>query len=186
MAVEPKTIRETNIAMEGIEGRLGILSKMIWTVVGLLGTLLIAAFALYSQLGDIKTDLAVLKSTVGVIGDRQAKIEESVRSLESKALASLNRIETRLLPTGTLALAPLDLEPDQIAFLRDALKPRRTDKPTLAKIGNLFADSKFPYVPDYIVEKIPKLKGLRYTYDQSGAILLLAGGGWVVQIIEPS
>jgi hypothetical protein len=185
MAVEPKTIRETNIAMEGIEGRLGILSKMIWTVVGLLGTLLLAAFALYSQLGDIKTDLAVLKSTVGTIGDRQAKIEESVRSLESKALASLNRIETRLLPPDTPVLAPLNLDPDQIAFLREALKARRTDKPALAKIGDLVADFKFPSLPDFVVDKIPFLRGFRYTYDQSGAILLLAGGR-VVQIVEPS
>jgi hypothetical protein len=200
MALETKTIRETNIAMEGIEGRLRILSKMIWAVIGFLGTLLIAAFALNSQLGDIKTDLAVLKSNVGVIGERLAKIEqnlpkieESLRSMESKTLGSLSRIETRLAASppevkqppkdDQIILTPLLLADDEIAFIRQALKAQQTGKPLLAKVGDQAADTDAQYLPDSIVRKIPRLKGYRYAYDPSGAILILAAGR-VVQIIE--
>ena len=121
MATEPRTVRELNIAMAGIECRITILQWMIGGLLGLAGTLLIAAFGLYSQMSDIKIDVASIKSTVAGLGDRQTRMEDSV----GKALASLNRIEGRLASaldkqTETVAYEPLRLSPNEIDLLRDS------------------------------------------------------------------
>ena len=96
MASDPKTIRESNLAMAGLEGRFDFLQKMVWSVIALLGTLIAGAFALYFQLGEIKTDVAVVKANFAALKEQQAAIQESIRSMDNKSQASLTRIETKL------------------------------------------------------------------------------------------
>ena len=99
MIPEPKTIRESNIFVAGIEARLGLVQKMVWGVIALLGTLLAGAAALYVQIGDLRTDLAVVKTNVTAINDRVVKMDKSideVRADETRIRETLTRIEMRL------------------------------------------------------------------------------------------
>jgi septation ring formation regulator EzrA len=98
MIPEPKTIRESNIFVAGIEARLGLVQKMVWGVIALLGTLLAGAAALYVQIGDLRTDLAVVKTNVTAINDRVVKMDKSideVRADETRIRETLTRIETK-------------------------------------------------------------------------------------------
>lgn len=117
---EPKTIRETSLVVEALasrvetttaavetrfgdfkdafDARLGQTQRMVWVVIGLLGTLMLGAAGLYVQVGEIKTDLAVAKATLKSIDDRTGKTEkaaEEIRSEQIRARESLARIESR-------------------------------------------------------------------------------------------
>jgi hypothetical protein len=61
MSTDPKTFRETNLVIAGLEARVGLILKMIWAVIGMLGTLMAGAVALLSQVGDVKSDLASIR-----------------------------------------------------------------------------------------------------------------------------
>jgi hypothetical protein len=180
--------------MAGLEGRLKLIQVGVGLVIGLLGTLIAGAFALYLQLGEVKTDVAVLKSNLGTIKEQQAKIEESLRSIETRALGSLSRIESRLAvnqPAPTPELKqddpPPNLSAEEIATIKEVLKPRPTGKPTTVKVQDTPGGTIIP-LPREIVEKFPRLKAFRYAIDeQSGAVLIVSNRtGRILEIIEPS
>lgn len=99
MTTEPKSFRETNLVLGGIEARVDLVQKMVWAVIGLLGALVTGAFALYSQIGDLKTNVAVVKTTAATINERVTRIDKSVESVLASgvtASSALSRIEARL------------------------------------------------------------------------------------------
>jgi hypothetical protein len=165
LAIEPKSFRETNLVLEGLEARLDLIQKLTWYVIGLLGALAAGAAALYFQLADIRTDVAVLKTNFASLKEQQSAIQESLRSIDSKTQASLSRIENRLTsnqtpppPLPSPGEAPLKLEGDEIALLRGALKPLKLDKPQEAKIGDLVSDqAQLTVMPRAVIDKIPRL-----------------------------
>ena len=63
--VEPESKRELALALSefrtSVEARLGELNKKVWYLFGVLGALVAGAIALYAQLGDVKTEVAVLR-----------------------------------------------------------------------------------------------------------------------------
>jgi hypothetical protein len=189
MAIEPKTVRETNIVVQGVVDRLDLVQKMTWGVIALLGTLIAGAAALYIQIGDVRTDVAVLKSTLGVMKDQQSAIQESLRSLETKSQASLSRIENKLASNQVpdTPEPPLNLADSEIDFLRTAMKIFRTGKPVAAKAGDQVPDGATKPLPANIIDKIPRLQNYGYTYDQSGAVLIVSSRTRrIVEIIEPA
>jgi hypothetical protein len=195
MATEPKNIREVHFILEGLEGRLALVLKMTWGVIGLLGALLAGAAALYSQIGDIKSDVAVLKSNGETLKGQQAAIQDALRSTETKVLGPLSEIRTALVNQNQLSPnpprpddAPLNLSADEIAFLRESLQVKRKGDNTLARIGEVVPTSAImPLIPASVTDKIPRLKGYRYTLDAgSGALLIVSRSLRVAEIIEPA
>jgi hypothetical protein len=181
LAAEPKNIRESNFAMAGLEGRLTLIQAMVWSVIGLIGALIAGAFALYLQLGEIKTDVAVLKNTLGTIKEQQAKIEEGLRSIESKTLGSLSRIENRLASNQPPPAPdpkqddPLNLSAEDIATIREILKPQPTGNQLTVRVGDVAQGVLIPILPSAVTDKIPRLRNYRYTIDrQSGAVLIVS------------
>jgi hypothetical protein len=101
---EPKTIRETAILLAGVDARLGLVQKMVWGLFALLGTLLAGAAALYVQIGDLKTEVAVVRATTQAIDTRSLKFEktlEDIRAEQSRTRESLSRIEARFAAGAT-------------------------------------------------------------------------------------
>ncbi|MBR1173701.1 hypothetical protein JQ617_07015 [Bradyrhizobium sp. KB893862 SZCCT0404] len=186
MATEPKTIRETSIVIQGVVDRLDLVQKMTWGVIGLLGTLIAGAVALYFQIGDLKVDVAVVKANFGFLKEQQTAIQEALRSIDIKTQASLSRIEGKVgsaMPPSAVDL-PLQLAADEIAFLRTALKPVKTDTPLSTRVGDEIT-SRLEVLPRVVVDKIPQLASFSFTYDRSGAVLLVSNRTRrVVQIIE--
>jgi hypothetical protein len=190
LAIEPRSFRETNLVLEGLEARLDLIQKMTWGVIGLLGALVAGAAALYFQIGDIRTDVAVLKTNFGSLKEQQTAIQETLRLIDSKTQASLSRIENKLTSNQTPPPIPgpdekpLRLGDDEIAMLRGALKPTKNDKPQQAKIGDIVSDRLF-VLPAAIIDKIPRLVSYGYTYDQSGSVLIVSNRTRrVAEIIE--
>lgn len=139
MGTEPKTIRESNFFVAGIDARLGLVQKMVWAVLALIGTLLAGAAALYFQIGDLKIDLAVVKANLAVINDRVAKIDKSVEGIgadQARMRETLTRIEARLaarnnIPSALpLASVPIDSLPTRASSALDSFPD-----------GNLFTEA---------------------------------------------
>ena len=192
MAIEPKSFRETNLVLEALEARLNLIQRMTWSVIGLLGALVAGAAALYLQLGDIKTDVAVLRANFGSLKEQQSAIKESLQSMDTKIQASLSRMENKLTSNQTPPLVPgpdgtpLKLGDEEIALLRVILKPTKYGKPQEAKIGQPVSDrAKLFAMPRAIIDKIPRLANYSYTYDPSGSILIVSNSTKLVaDIIE--
>jgi hypothetical protein len=210
MATEPKSVREVNVVLEGIlkqfelfqksiEARFDFLRNIVWVVIGLLGALLAGAFALSNQIGEIKTDVALLKSQSSEFTQKQTAVLESLKSTAEGALA---RVENRLasLTTGqglqqTSNLEePLKLSRLDTLLIRSLLKPVKTGRPLEIKVGDevkevISADrvSIIPTIaplPAELTDEVTKFKGLSFAYDPSGAVLIVSPSRRVVAIIE--
>jgi len=127
MPAEPRTIRESNFVVSGLEARLGLVLKMVWGVIALLGTLLAGAGALYVQIGELKTDAAVIKSSIVAINAKLAEIE----TVGTRNSNSLVRIENKLgiasvlpEPPQQIAIGPtIRLTEWEIAFVLSIISP---------------------------------------------------------------
>jgi hypothetical protein len=199
MPIEPKTIRETNFVIAGLDARLGLIQKMVWVVVGLLGTLLAGAAALYYQVGDLRTDVATIKTDLSTVKGQTERLTSGLQNFneaQSNALDALRRIEGRV---GTSRFDPqqprqdrpvnlplIELSDSEIQIIRDVLKPTRNPGAGF-KLGEIISGTIVPFLPSAITEKIPKLQGIRYSFDADGAIALVDGTSYrVIKIIAPS
>jgi hypothetical protein len=143
MADAPKTIREVNFQVSGVEARMELLLKMIIAALGLLGGLLAAAVAVYVQIGDVKTEtrieLAKLAQRLDTIGRDIAEAKTN----DSRSLAALSRIENKLqgapvnVPSAVVAAAVQPPLPAALAgpALTLASKPPDSPSPPAASPG---------------------------------------------------
>lgn len=190
MAPAPRTSERLATAEEAVSW----LKRAFWTSVttgiGFIGSLFIVGHALYVQIGDVKTEIAVAKNNISNVGERLNRIEQS--------LAALPRIEALLRnapapapppgsPPPVQVFSSLGLTDNEVHLIQGVLKPTATGKPLKFKIGDQISDVIVPRLPDAIVEKVPKLRGFRYTIDQSGAVLIVEDArNTVVSIIPPA
>lgn len=187
---DPRTIREANLQSEGFrrstDERISTLQKMIWGVITMMGTLGIGAAGIYIQIGDLKTDLAVLKTNVANVGDRLTKIEggnNEIRTDQRQVLTTLGRIENRQQrDTGGGVVAGLYLTEIQAENIRRFLNtPARTDTRANFHVGLQLPDGVAKPLPDDLVAKIaPQLKGANYAIDSNNAIALTLPGTNVI------
>jgi hypothetical protein len=188
MAIEPKTIKETSIVIEGLEARLGLITKMVWAVIGMLGTLIAGAVALYSQLGDVKTDVAAVKATVAGINERLTGFDggiREIRSAQTTAATTLARIDEATKQTRSPTVVPDP--PEKVAaanaqFIRDLIKPMPTGSRTYA-VGNTVTGVTVQLLPPDITAKLPELRGLGYVVDAKAAIALVDANYRVITLI---
>lgn len=178
---DPRTIRESNIAREGLEGRVDLLQKWLWGVTGLLGTILAAAVAIYSQVGDVKTDIAVIKTSVTNISGRLERMEKGLDDIRNDGRTILGRLR----PAEPAPRPPTRDPRDIIAgfwvtdaeakLIRELLQaPQKTDAPPKIALWSRVPEATL--IPDELVGKLPKLKGLRYAVDP---------GNNAIALIEP-
>jgi hypothetical protein len=192
---EPRTHREANIARQGLEARLGLLQKLIWTVIGLLGAMLAGAAAIYVQVGDLKTDLAIVQTSVSNVSDRLARIEKTIddiRDNSGQILSRISRLEPAPRPQPTPAPSPdsrpiagFYLTDGEVKLLRELLRaPPKSDAPAKYGQWDRLPESDTAPLPDDVTGKMAKLKGLRYAIDPgNNAIALVEPSGIVIATI---
>ncbi len=144
----------------------------------------------------------MIKTNVATINEQLTKIEKSivdVRSAENLASTALARIETRLNPAVQARLIGgsepiVSLSDDETQLIREILKPVSKGAPQQFNVGD-FLDPGVAVtsLPDAITSKLPKLLEIRYFFDRSGAIMLVAnlsrgaaGYNVIVGIVPPS
>jgi hypothetical protein len=197
---EPRTPREANIAREGLEARVGLLQKLIWAVIGLLGAMLAGAAAIYVQVGDLKTDVAVVKNTVAGINERLAKIEKTIDDIRSE-IGQVRTETGQILSRVSRAEPPSPPRPQQpdlrnviagfyvtdgeAKLLRELLGAApKTDAPPKISLWQRVSEQPLNPISDEIAARLPKLKGLRYAIDPgNNAIALTEPSGIVIATI---
>jgi hypothetical protein len=191
---EPKTHREANIAREGLEARVGLLQKLQWWVLGLLVAVVLGAIGINVQIGDLKSDVAVVKTNVVNINDRLARIEKTIDDIRSDGGQILSRISRLEPPPGQPALpapapdsivAGFYLTDGEAKLLRELLRaPPKTAAAPKYGLWEKLPDSDVRPLPDDVTSKLVKLKGLRYALDpNNNLIALVEPSGSVVAII---
>jgi hypothetical protein len=197
---EPRNYREANIARKGLEDRVDLLQKWLWGLAGLLGTVLAAAAAIFYQLSDLKTDVAVVKANVSNVSDRLARIEKTVDEIRPE-IGQIRTETGQILSRVSRAEpppAPRPQQPDQrnviagfyvtdgeAKLLRELLRvPQKTDAPATIGLWQRAPESLLKPIPDDVTGKLPKLKGLRYAIDPgNNAIALVEPSGTVIATI---
>lgn len=189
MASEPRTVRELNFA---VEGRLGLLTKMVFVLAALLVSIAGGVALVYQQLGGVAVNVATTTERVTGLGERVARIEKQLENIaagQAQQMSSLGRIEARLPnqprpdSSDIVALTPAEAE-----FVRSALKAIPVPMRMLGKfkLGDNLAEGTLVPVPEQVSEKLPKLKGAKFAFDQDGSIAITAGiNNRIIGIVPP-
>ena len=189
--IEPKTPREANIALEA---RVGLLQKLVWSVLTMLGAVVLGAISIYVQIGDLKSDVAVVKTNVVNISERLAKIEKTIDDIRfdgGQILSRISRLEPPPRQPALPAPAPdpvvagFSLTDSEAKLLRELLRaPAKTAAAPKYGLWEKLPDSDVQLLPDDVTGKMVKLKGFRYALDpNNNAIALVEPSGSVVVAI---
>src|SRR5215203_3374929 len=129
---------------------------------------LICATAIVAQFRTLKTQIAGLKTEL-------AGMQRKLAKLEAGAVATPpDRTEI----TGGLAAPLLKLNRDEIQTIRDFIKvvPPPLGATPKIKLGDILPDFALSSVPESVMDKLPKLKGARFTVDQNRATIIVSPG----------
>lgn len=197
MARSPKPSVERDI------GELfGKVNMLIWGGGGLAALLVALAgggFTVYRELdreiAALRTEVALVKRDTSETLIRVKAIEQAssqARAADAEIQGAIRRIETRLSSANPSAPGILTLNTADMKLVADVLAAAAKDfKPTLAfdfpLIGDLVKAERSDPIPDALLQKVPQLKGLRYTVDAKHNIVLLAGSNnRVVGVVPPN
>jgi hypothetical protein len=160
-----------------LEGSVNILTKMTFAVISILTVIVAGGIALLIQMSTLKSDLENAKND---ISSRLDKIETAIANMtsgQSSVSGALSRIENRLAELSRPAPQPqlLALSNEDRSMIREQLKfdPDVVYK-GIGKLGEVVTNAKLLDFPDELIQKIPALKGTRYTFDIKAEILILS------------
>jgi hypothetical protein len=136
--------------------------------------------------------LNTYKRDIGKLTNELAATKERLERLERNAPPSNSSFSTAAAPAPfeTRRKEPLlTFSTDDIAVIRSFIKlppPSSAAAPTIA-LGDIVPEARLLAVPDAIVEKVPKLRGARFTSDRNNAIVVVGrGGNRADMIISPN
>ena len=173
-----------------LEGSVAVLTRLSFAVLGFLTLIVAGGFALFLQIGQLRSDLtAQISQTRSDLSERIVRLESAVAQLQSgqsSSAAALSRIESRLAVLVPSTVAPLQLSADDQNILRASLKfDPATAYKNIVDVGAIVANAKLLNFPDAVVAKIPVLKGDTYTFDIKGRILIVSAEQHVLAIVFP-
>ncbi|MET0969378.1 MAG: hypothetical protein ABWY18_09285 [Tardiphaga sp.] len=108
MADAPKTIREVNVQIEGLEKRLDQVLKIGFAAIGIMTTLAAAGVGIYIQLNSLGKTVEVESAKAAQHFEYIERTLAEVKSANTLAFNSLNRIELRLASSTTAGNPPLN------------------------------------------------------------------------------
>jgi hypothetical protein len=177
MADDPKTIREVNFALAGLEGRVGLLIKIGIAVLGFLGAVLAVVATIYVQIGDVKVDVASIKAKVEGLDTRIGAIETDVKAARSDQRQILTQLQPPAPPPPPrpLIAGGFYVTDDEAKLIRALLKvpPKDPNLPGKISIWSHVDPASAQPLPDDLVAKFGKFKGLRFIVDANNAIALV-------------
>jgi hypothetical protein len=150
----------------------GIVTGLVLTALGMLaiGALVLAQFNSFKiEIGALKRDLAGTREKLGKL---EADAAVALLSKETKHGADDG-------PLGSAGVTPaFTLTRDEIQLIRDFIKvpPPLPGVVQSINAGDRLPDSSLAPLPEPIMEKVPKLKGARFTVDRNSAIIVVAPG----------
>jgi hypothetical protein len=132
----------------------------------------------FGQIQSLKSDIAVLRRELLPVKERLAKFEQAEKQrqeLEQQDEAQ-NKSETEIKKSSDEAgnnATALELTREEIQMIRDYIKPAPSAgaaAPT-TNVGDTVAGAMIP-LPSQLAEKIPKLRGARFT-TRNGSIIIV-------------
>jgi hypothetical protein len=144
-----------------------------------------AAIALV-QIKSLKTDIATLHRELGPLKERFAKLEQADKAklvAEQNATAEKTKAAAEPRPDQT----GLSLSREDIQLIRDFIKPAPgSGAPTAAvNVGDPISFATIP-LPSFLMEKVPKLLGARFTTRNGSIILVKRDSRQVDAVLPPS
>jgi len=142
------------------------------------------------QLRNIKGEIRGLKDELTIVRQRVAKAEAKLNAVGPDARGSTDRTEARVNGISNRPdPPPFTLSREEVQVIRDFIKvpPPRRGVTRNINVGDVVSTVGLASLPELVMEKIPKLRGARFTVDRSGAIIIAApGSNRADLIIDPS
>ena len=164
-----------------LEGSVALLTKLAFGIIGLLGLLVAGGFAIYSQLDELKTDLALSKRDISAVNEKLANLQNDVSAIrkgQSSAVEMLTRLDDRLSAmthTPPPPVLALQINPAEAEFIRQYLKKVTGLKPIVKagyKMGDIVPAHQLLDFPSFLKTKLPNLENTKYTVDEKGSIII--------------
>jgi hypothetical protein len=138
-------------------------------------TAVVVGITTLGHLNSYQRDLGKLRSEFAAASERLARVESNVASATSLSAntAAPRRQENRLKEPS------LTVTTDEIAVIRRFIKlpPRSSSVASTISLGDTISEARLLAMPDVVVDKIPKLRGTRFTTDRNHAIIIVGQGG---------
>jgi hypothetical protein len=186
----------------GVDKQIALLTRLVFGLYALLFAVVGGGFLLRSDIGDLKAKVAenaaeitALRRDVGTVQTRLGTIEKGtsdlaagqaqILTLQNQIVSTLALMNDRLPQSQGNQLVALSADEQQA--IREFFDVKGTAKgPAKFRIGDTAPDTK--PVPDALVAKIPKLRGLAYAFDPgSGSVLIVSLTTMrVVAVIAPA
>lgn len=158
-------------------------------VLAALATLSLGAVILV-QFSGFKIEIAGLKGDLADMRKRLGKLEANVPATLTHPIEIKDGADAWMLrSSGRTPQAPFALSRDEIQLIRDFVKvpPPLPGAARNINVGDLLLGIALAPLPEPIMEKVPKLRGARFTVDRNSAIVVVAPGtNRVDVIINPS
>ena len=175
---------ETTLAASKRSKKAGILAGIVLAALATLGV----GAAVVGQFTAVKIQITGLKNDVAGLREKLAKLEANVVAAPPLANEAKGGADARM-PAIPVRTPPFSLTRDEIQLIRDFIKvpPAPPGAARNINVGDILPDTALAPLPDQIMEKLPKLRGARFTVDRNGAIVVVAPGtNRVDVIIDPS
>lgn len=170
-----------------LEGSVGLLTKLSFAIISLLGLVVAGGMTIFVQISNIKTDLALAAKDIAAANEKLVKIDGEVSGVRRGQLTLtevLARVERRVLnsapdPGGSLIEARLGpvFVADEEMFIRDYIKKTTGLKPMVKtgyKVGDVIPSDRLIDFPTELMRKIPRLKSAKYTVDEKERIIIVS------------
>jgi hypothetical protein len=143
------------------------------------------AAAILAQFNRFNIEMAGVKRDLAATREKLVKLEANVASA-LLADKMRHRTDDRMLDNAIAVPTPaFALTRDEIQVIRDFIKvpPPLPGTPQNINVGDRIPDTALASLPEPIMEKVPKLRGSRFTVDRNSAIIVVAPGTNRVDVI---
>jgi uncharacterized membrane protein len=167
----------TTLRQPGLDAR--VLVKIGLAIIACLAAVLgVAVAAIFGQIGNARVEVGSVWTGLSAVNDRLGRIEKTVdetRATLDQLARNEQRNEQRTVSVAPNAIAGFYVTAQEAEFIREFLKLPPKNATATAKMAlwvRVPAQATRP-LPDGVVGKLEKLKGLRYAVDANNAIALI-------------
>jgi hypothetical protein len=166
----------TTLHQPGLDAR--VLVKIGLAIIACLAAVLgVAVAAIFGQIGNARVEVGSVWTGLSAINDRLGRIEKTVdetRATLDQLARNEQRNEQRTGSVTPSVIAGFYVTAQEAEFIREFLKiPPKNATTAKMALWIRVPDQATKTLPDGVVGKIEKLKGLRYAVDANNAIALI-------------
>ena len=150
---------------------------------GILSIGILCGLTIYVQINGLKTELANVRREVTGVTNRVEKLNRDLAEI-----AAPNTVQTLPeLPDNRARPRVFDLTGSDIQLIRQFVKVPPPQPGVAGKLvaGDVLPNSRVAPVPEPLVERLPKLRGAKFTVDLNSAIIISGPGSNRVDVVIP-